>query len=67
MTTYVKQVLPTTKTKSVVYLHTLFSLLSLKGHCHGHFWAFLVKRHQNYDKVHSTMQEMLLERKGKEI
>ena len=23
--------------------------LPLKGHCHGHFLAFLVKRHQNYD------------------
>ena len=21
----------------------------LKGHCHGHFLTFLVKRHQNYD------------------
>ena len=23
----------------------------LKGHFHGHFLAFLVKRHQNYDEV----------------
>ena len=21
----------------------------LKGHCHGHFLAFFVKRHENYD------------------
>ena len=23
--------------------------IALKGHCHGHFLAFSVKRHQNYD------------------
>ena len=39
----------------------------LKGHCHGHFLALLVKWHQNYDLVLSTMQEMLLELKGKDI
>ena len=39
----------------------------LKGHCHGYFLAFLVKWRQNYDLVVSTMQEMLLERKGKDI
>ena len=40
---------------------------SLKGHCHGHISAFLVKLHQNYDIVLSTMQEMLLELKGEDI
>ena len=38
----------------------------LKGPYHGHFLALLVKRHQNYDLVLSTMQEMLLELKGKD-
>ena len=39
----------------------------LKGHYHENVLAFLVKRHQNYDLVLSAMQEMLLERKGKDM
>ena len=39
----------------------------LKGHCHGHFLAKLVKWHQNYDQLLLTMQEILRECKGKEI
>ena len=42
-------------------------IISSGGHCHGHFLAFLVKWHQNYDLVLSTMQEMLLELKGKDM
>ena len=27
----------------------VLEFISLKGHCHEHFLAFLVKWHQNYD------------------
>ena len=42
-------------------------ITTVKGHCHRHFLAFLVKQQQNNDYVLSTMQQMLLERKRKDI
>ena len=57
-------VMQLTKMEHVVFCA---ALNCLKGHCHGHFLAFLVKWHQNYALVLSTMQEMLIELKGKDI